>query len=301
MNKILSSLASIALCSLTAAALDVAHAPGESWWGLAPGLGLQMPFVQGSALEMDQRIHNFNNQTSPMLVSTKGRYIWSDSPLKLTLDSAGWHIDNADARLVEAGSTLEDAYMAVMNANFRPTGMLPPAVFFDKPMYNTWIELMYDQNQKDILDYARHLVADGYPAGVLMIDDNWQQDYGVFEFRPDRFPDPKAMVDELHALGFKVMLWVSPFVSPDCLESRLLARRGYLVKDRGGKDAAVVRWWNGHSMAFDLSNPEAYAYLKGKLTGLQQRFGIDGFKMDGGDPRALHCRRSHSGRWRRRP
>lgn len=284
MNKILASIMAIALCGGSVSALDVAHADGESWWGLAPGLGPQMPFGQGSTLTMDQRIHNYNNQTSPLLVSTKGRYIWSETPLQLTLDAEGWHIANPDARLVEAGSTLEDAYMAVMNENFKPSGTLPPAEFFNKPMYNTWIELMYDQNQKDILDYARHLIADGYPAGVLMIDDNWQQDYGVYEFRPDRFPDPKAMVDELHELGFKVMLWVSPFVSPDCLESRELERRGFLVKDRGGRNAAVLRWWNGHSTAFDLSNPEAYAYFKNKLTGLQERYGIDGFKMDGGDP-----------------
>ena len=37
-----------------------------------------------------------------------------------------------------------------------------------------------------------------------MIDDNWQKDYGNFNFRPDKFPNPKAMVDELHAMGFKV-------------------------------------------------------------------------------------------------
>lgn len=284
MKQILSCIMTLALSGGAAMALDVPHLPGECWWGAAPGLGMSMPLTQSSTLHMDQRIHNFNNQTSPLLVSNRGRYIWCENPLKLTLDSAGWHIDNADAELIEAGTNLRDAYMSAMNAHFRPSGTLPPEIFFDKPMYNTWIELMYNQNQDDIMDYARHLIAEGYPAGVLMIDDNWQQDYGVFEFRSERFHDPAAMVNELHALGFKVMLWVSPFVSPDCLEARTLERRGYLVKDRGGRDAAVVRWWNGHSMVYDLSNPEAYAYLKGKLTDLQQRYGIDGFKMDGGDP-----------------
>src|SRR5437016_356489 len=40
--------------------------------------------------------------------------------------------------------------------------------------------------------------AHGLPPGVLMIDDNWQEDYGKWTFHPGRFTDPKAMVNELH-------------------------------------------------------------------------------------------------------
>lgn len=65
-----------------------------------------------------------------------------------------------------------------------------------------------------------------------MIDDNWQKDYGNFNFRPDKFPNPKAMVDELHAMGFKVMLWVSPFVSPDSEEFRYLKTKGIWIKEK---------------------------------------------------------------------
>jgi hypothetical protein len=75
-------------------------------------------------------------------------------------------------------------------------------MFLNKPQYNTWIELVYDQNQADVLKYAHGIVDNGFPPGILMIDDNWQKYYGSTEFRPDRFPDPKGMVDELHALGF---------------------------------------------------------------------------------------------------
>lgn len=39
-----------------------------------------------------------------------------------------------------------------------------------------------------------------------MIDDNWQEDYGKWDFHPGRFPNPKAMIDSLHQMGFKVML-----------------------------------------------------------------------------------------------
>ncbi|MBR4687300.1 MAG: glycoside hydrolase, partial [Bacteroidales bacterium] len=131
---------------------------------------------------------------------------------------------------------------------------------------------------------AHGIVDNGFPPGILMIDDNWQKYYGSTEFRPDRFPDPKGMVDELHALGFKVMLWICPFVSPDSQEYRMLRDKGYLVMDAGRNRPAILDWWNGLSACYDLSNPEAYAYFKGTLTALQENFGIDGFKFDAGDP-----------------
>ena len=32
---------------------------------------------------------------------------------------------------------------------------------FATPQYNTWIELMYDQNQRDVLKYAHAIVDNG--------------------------------------------------------------------------------------------------------------------------------------------
>ena len=149
---------------------------------------------------------------------------------------------------------------------------MPPELFFSKPQYNTWIELIYNQNQEDILKYARSIIDNGFPTGILMIDDNWQKDYGNFNFRPDKFPNPKAMVDELHAMGFKVMLWVSPFVSPDSEEFRYLKTKGYLVKRKGSDQPAILDWWNGSSACYDLSNPEAYNHLRSTLKKMQQDY-----------------------------
>ena len=70
-------------------------------------------------------------------------------------------------------------------------------MLFVKPQYNTWIELIYDQREDRIRQYADDILANGFPAGVLMIDDNWQEDYGVWEFHPGRFQNPKAMMDRL--------------------------------------------------------------------------------------------------------
>jgi hypothetical protein len=61
---------------------------------------------------------------------------------------------------------------------FPSKNKLPDTLLFSKPQYNTWIELVYNQNQKDILSYARAIIDNGFPTGVIMIDDNWADYYG---------------------------------------------------------------------------------------------------------------------------
>ena len=164
---------------------------------------------------------------------------------------------------------------------------------FTHPQYNTWIELMYDQNEADVLKYAQAIVDRGYPPGVLMIDDNWQEDYGTWEFSARRFKDPKAMMARLHQLGFKVMLWVVPFVSPDSAVFRDLSKRRLLLLEKppaeqsgnaeAAKEPAIIRWWNGASAVLDLSNPKSREWFDGRLRHLMETYGVDGFKFDAGD------------------
>jgi alpha-glucosidase len=144
---------------------------------------------------------------------------------------------------------------------------------------------MYDQNQADIMKYARGVIKAGFPPGVLIIDDSWQRDYGDWRFRPDRFPDPRGMVDSLHELGFQVMLWVCPFVSPDgAVFRQLFEREDAFLKDPNYPDRPkLVDWWNGYSALLDLTDPDAEAWFRKTLNDLQQDYGIDGFKFDGGD------------------
>ena len=256
----------------------------EYWWGGAVGYGAQMPYLK-PVQEFDLGLQNRNNQIVPLFVSSKGRYIWSDLPFSFEVDSNNLTVRSHYEKMepVTAGKTLREAYLSACSAHFPPSGIIPDELFFTMPQYNTWIELIYDQNQEDILDYARAIIENGFPAGILMIDDNWQKYYGNFEFKPDRFPDPGGMVDELHGMGFKVMVWVCPFVSPDSPEYRMLAAKGYLLREKGTDRPAVIRWWNGASACYDLANPQAAEYLVARLRETQERYGVDGFKFDGGD------------------
>jgi alpha-glucosidase len=255
----------------------------EKWWGAFVGLGQDMPF-KTLALH-DIGVQNYNNQNAPLLISSNGRYIWSDAPFKFSIE--GNHIsilsEVEQLKIIEAGKTLRDAFLDASKSHFPTSGKMPEPLFFSVPQYNTWIELMYNQNQADILKYAHDVQKNGFPEGVFMIDDNWQRYYGNFEFKAEKFSDPKGMISQLHQMGFKIMLWVCPFVSADSPEYRDLEKKGYLIKAKDQKTPAMINWWNGVSASYDLTNPEAVKYLKSQLHKVQTEYGVDGFKFDAGD------------------
>ena len=256
----------------------------EMWWGAFVGRGAQMPYIRPTS-ELDLSKQNFNNQNVPLFLSNKGRYIWSDEAFKFEIVSEKIRIESAfeEVKVVNAGATLRDTYLAACKKHFPPTGVLPDPLFFSMPQYNTWIELMYDQNQEDIMNYAENIIKYDFPKGVLMIDDNWQKYYGNFDFKPEKFPDPHGMISRLHEMGFKVMLWVCPFVSADSPEYRDLRKKGYFTRQKGSGEPAIIRWWNGYSACYDMTNPEAFDYFVSQLKALQEKYGVDGFKLDAGD------------------
>ena len=102
-----------------------------------------------------------------------------------------------------------------------------------------------------------------------MIDDNWQDRYGTWKFDCEKFSDPKGMIEKLHSMGFKVMLWIVPFISSDSPVYRELERKKLLIfADRTKTKPAKIEWWNGVSALVDLSNPEGRKWFKDQLHNL---------------------------------
>ena len=288
-------LAAVAVLASTAYAFSVDMLKGENWWGAANFRGSEMPFTEKTSLSIDLRKDGGANQYASMLLSDKGRAIWCDEQTKISFVAGRIEITGAKEKvhLLETGGNLRDAFRKAASSWFPSCGKTPDLLFFSAPQYNTWIELTYNQNEKDILAYAQSMLDNGLPPGVLMIDDTWQAGYGDWRFEPSRFNDPKGMVEKLHAQGFKVILWMCPWVGMDLPAFRRIAwginpadvkgysQKGGFLMD-GGKSAAV-RWWNGYSALLDFTHPNARAWFKEQLDGLVKDFGVDGFKFDGGE------------------
>ncbi|WP_127583326.1 glycoside hydrolase family 31 protein [Paenibacillus koleovorans] len=258
----------------------------EHWWGGRVSDGLHMPYAAEHGFQASLGGDLLANQACPLLLSNQGRYVWSEEPFDFSIQDRVLHVKNdsgAEIYCSDRHADLRGAYLAASKNHFPSSGEMPERLLFTAPQYNLWIELLYSPTQEKVLQYARDVLEHGMPAGVIMIDDNWHEPYGTWEFHSGRFPDPRGMVDELHRMGFKVMLWVCPFVSPDSLTFRQLEPTGLLLKDHSGQ-TAIRKWWNGYSAVLDCTHPGAVDWIHRKLRELQVRYGIDGFKFDAGDP-----------------
>lgn len=255
---------------------------GERWWGGAVQDGALMPFGTATYAR-DLRVDHGGNQAVPFLVSNHGRYLWNESAFGFTFEAGRLRIDGAGAVLESGFEGLAGAFRAASRRHFPPTGAMPDPIAFTAPQFNTWMEMGYEPTQQAVLDYAQSILDHGIPPGVLILDDGWSESYGDWRFHPGRFPNPEEMMRRLKEMGFEVMLWIVPFISPDGPAARDLASRGLLLRDRDG-ETAIRSWWNGHSALLDLTHPQAVAWLGERLDALVDRYGVAGFKLDAGDP-----------------
>ena len=273
--------------------IEVKILDGEYWWGVSSAESKHQPFDKSSEYFYD--MYKGYNQTMPLLLSNLGRYIWCDKPMKVRFSGGVIYLDaKTEIFLKQAGTTLKDAYLAASRNHFPFTGRLPEPKFFKTAQYNTWMEMDYNQTQEGVLRYAHGLVDNGYEPGVLMIDEGWHTRYGLWEFDKYKFPNPKAMIDELHEMGFTVMLWIVPLVTSDgrdfilaSEEDRMQLSGGgfgkqYFLRTDEGK-VALVKWWNGYSAILNMCCEDDREFLDSKLKRLMSEYGVDGFKFDGGN------------------
>jgi alpha-glucosidase (family GH31 glycosyl hydrolase) len=216
--------------------------------------------------------------------ATDGRGAFSDRPF---LDKGG----QGDGLFTFKGGRLdlkfhfsENAVTAYENQikHFGHPRELPPENLFAKPTWTTWARYKTAINQEIVLNFADEIVANGYPYHVMEIDDRWQVYYGDLEFDPERFPNPKVMVEELHAKGFKVTTWIIPFLDERSKAFAEGTKNGWLVRRADGSPY-LVPWWQGHGGLLDVTNPSALEWFFERLKQLQVQTGCDGFKFDAGE------------------
>ena len=277
----------------------------EYWWGGSADDGTKQPYNKESDFMADYRLI-CSNQGMPLYLSNKGRYIWSEDAFAVTIKDGMITIESdLEVTMHEAGSTLKDAYLAAKDAHFPFTGKVPERTFFTTAQYNTWMEYTYDPTQEKVLTYAHDIVNHGFVPGILIIDEGWHRPYGDWTFDPVKFPDPKAMINELHELGFKVMLWVVPYVTCSGLKYISEIRQDlnpetydkmFLRTEDGS--VALNEWWNGISAILDFTQPDNCEFLDRQLRALMKDYGVDGFKFDGGSKSSYSNRPLHNGQYR---
>ena len=151
----------------------------------------------------------------------------------------------------------------------------------------------------------------GIPAGVLVIE-AWSDEtsFAIFrdalyearlDGRPHRlsdftfpahgaWPDPRGMVEELHARGIRLLLWQVPLMKrrrdltgQAVHDWERMVRSGYAVRRVDGRPYRNRGWWFTDGLLLDFTNGEARDWWLSKRRYLVEELGIDGFKTDGGE------------------
>jgi len=119
------------------------------------------------------------------------------------------------------------------------------------------------------MSFADEIIEHGYGGSQFEIDDDWETCYGELLFDEEKFPDPAGMVAALKAMGFRVTLWIHPFMNENCPSFEAAKAAGYFAKDEQGNTRTW--WWNGLTAAIvDFTNPEATNWFMDKVRAIKQ-------------------------------
>ncbi len=143
------------------------------------------------------------------------------------------------------------------------------------PFYSSWYSFHKALNADTLLLQCR--VAKSFGCDAVIIDDGWQttdarsiyEDCGDWEVQPEIFPDLKKTVEQIHALGMKVLLWYAvPFAGV-----RSKAAQTF-------KDKMLYTDWGLRTHVFDVRFPDVREHIISRLEEGVKRYDLDGLKLD---------------------
>jgi alpha-galactosidase len=115
----------------------------------------------------------------------------------------------------------------------------------------------------------------------VTLDDGWQNNYGDWALDPKKFPhgdaDMKALVDHIHAEGFKAQLWWSPLSAVP--NSQLLKDHPDFVLLNKDGSKRKISWWNSFYLC--PADGGVVEYHKALVRKILVDWGFDGLKLDG--------------------
>ena len=143
------------------------------------------------------------------------------------------------------------------------------------PVYSLGINQSkaYYQTSDEVIAAAKEIRQRGFPADIITLDGRaWLETKKrfLFEWDKSRYPNPKAIIDQLKAMNFEVCTWLYPLVSIYNDRFDELSDKGYLIKDINTGKTYIYKWDRGpfnkvltplfDSGFFDFTNPEANEY-----------------------------------------
>lgn len=274
--------------------------PGEAVYGLGE--------KWGSLNKRGQLIRSFNEdalgvnaeisyKNAPFLWSPRGWGILFNTPATVhhAIGFAQWSTRNyaflLDDTALDVLLLVGNNGADVLRLYAELTGFVPEVPNWS---LGVWMSKAYYRTADELLTAARDIRTRELPCDVITLDGRAWLDTATrfaFEWDQTRYPDPKAVTDELHKLGYKVCVWEYPLVSVMNPLFKEMEQKGWLLKDQSG--AAYRYEWDRSpfgavltplptSGMVDFTHPDAYAYWRDRHNDLFDA-GVDVIKSDFGE------------------
>ncbi len=145
-----------------------------------------------------------------------------------------------------------------------------------------WQSRMRYESQEQLLEVARSYVERKIPLSCIIIDYFHWTEHGDYQFDPKYWPDPKAMADELHQMGIKLMVSVWPSINANSENYREMNARNLLTRTTRGRN--IIHEFLGANTYIDTMNPETRTFVWEKLKKNYIDQGVDSFWFDAAEP-----------------
>jgi alpha-D-xyloside xylohydrolase len=240
---------------------------------------------KGCVIEL---MHQNTRTSIPFVLSTQGYgFLWNNPAIgrvELGCNGTRW-VAQASPQIdywITAGETPAE----IMEHYVDATGHAPELPEFASGFWQS--KLRYG-SQEELLSVAREHKRRGLPLSVIVIDFLHWTLMGEWEFDPEFWPDPQAMIDELNSMGVKVMVSIWPTVSEHSKYFKEMNEGGLLVRNDRGIPVNMTFLDTRpsgplHLHFYDPLNPEAQSFVWEKARENYYRFGIKVFWLDEAEP-----------------
>ncbi|AEF81222.1 glycoside hydrolase family 31 protein [Leadbettera azotonutricia] len=245
------------------------------------GMGqYQQPWLnlKGCTLELAHR----NSQASvPFMVSSLGYgFLWNNPAVgRVTFGKNMTVWEARSTKKLDYWITAGDNPAEIEEAYAQAAGTVP-----EMPDYalGFWQCKLRYQTQEELLSVAREYKKRNLPISVIVIDFFHWPLQGEWKFDPVYWPDPDAMIAELKKMNIELMVSIWPTVDRRSENWEEMLEKGYLIRTERGYRIGMD--FQGNTIHYDATNPEAREYVWNKVKKNYYEKGIRVFWLDEAEP-----------------
>jgi len=246
----------------------------EAFYGLGQHQGGLFNW-RGESVDISQ---DNTNISVPLLLSSSGYGIFWNNPSRSRFNNRFVHaffISSEVANQMDYYFIYGPDFDHIISAYRELTGTAP---LFGKWAYGYWqCKNRYD-SQAEILSIAKRYRSEHIPLDNIVQDWFWWNTMGEPVWNKN-YPDPKAMIAELHKENVHLMVSVWPFFRPGSPVYDDMDRKGFFIaktKAAGFHPAGMA--------LYDAFNPEARKYHWNLMDNALFKIGVDAWWLDTTEP-----------------